>query len=166
MKIKLLSLFALALLASCSASKYTYNFDHYNYNSGKKKSAKEESVTMKGPEAIKVEQLIATIEKTPVVSTKEDAKTELKKSYVEMTKKERKALRGQLKSQIKNSIKAYKEVKQAKVIGDNDLKLAAIFGAVGIVGLILGSVSQIFAIIGAIALIIGVVFFVKWLIRQ
>lgn len=47
---------------------------------------------------------------------------------------------------------------------DNDLKLAAIFGAVGIVALIIS--GDVFYIIGGIALIIGVVFFVKWLVRQ
>ncbi len=47
---------------------------------------------------------------------------------------------------------------------DEDLKLATIFGAVGITGLIIG--GNVFNIIGAIALVIGVVFFVKWIIRQ
>ena len=49
---------------------------------------------------------------------------------------------------------------------DRDLKLGAIFGAVGVVGLILGGASAVFFYIGGIALIIGVVFFVRWLIRQ
>jgi hypothetical protein len=165
MKSKLLSLLALALLAACSAPKYTYNFDHYNYNSGKKKTAVEKEVALaKGPETIKVEEIVATVEKTPFVIPNKEIKTEVRKTYVQMTKTERKALRTHLKSEIKNTIKAKKEIKQANAIGDRDLKLAAIFGAVGIVGLIIG--GDIFYIIGAIALIIGVVFFVKWLIRQ
>jgi uncharacterized MAPEG superfamily protein len=49
---------------------------------------------------------------------------------------------------------------------ENDLKLAIIFGAVGIVGLMLGGASNAFFYIGGIALLIGVVFFVKWVIRQ
>jgi hypothetical protein len=49
---------------------------------------------------------------------------------------------------------------------DNDLKLAAIFGAVGIVGLMLGGATDVFWIIGGIALLVGVVFLVKWLVRQ
>ena len=44
--------------------------------------------------------------------------------------------------------------------------LAAVFGAVGIVGLIIGTGTNVFSFIGGIALIIGVVFFVKWLVRQ
>ncbi len=47
---------------------------------------------------------------------------------------------------------------------DKDLKLAAIFGAVGIVALLIG--GDVFWVIGGIALLIGVVFFVMWLARQ
>jgi hypothetical protein len=46
---------------------------------------------------------------------------------------------------------------------DHDLKLAAIFGAVGIVGLL---ITGVFYYIGAIMLLIGAFFLVKWIIRQ
>jgi hypothetical protein len=70
---------------------------------------------------------------------------------------------------VKTYIKAKKsgdEVKAAEAAAamDHDLKLAAIFGAVGIVALIIG--GDVFWVIGGIALIIGVVFFVLWLSRQ
>lgn len=88
---------------------------------------------------------------------------------VTLTREEKKELRKEAVKQIKAYTKAVKdgdnvaatELKQAM---DNDLKFAAIFGAVGITALIIG--GDVFYIIGGIALIIGVVFFVKWMIRQ
>lgn len=159
-------------MASCSAPKYSYNFDHYNYNAGKKKISGDVNVTKNdGPQAIQPELLtastsnvIAIAEVAPIIETKA---APVKKTYVQMTKTERKELRTYLKAEVKNNIKAKKEsvesVSAAKGM-DSDLKLAAIFGAVGIVALIIS--GQVFYIIGGIAMLIGVVFFVKWLIRQ
>jgi F0F1-type ATP synthase assembly protein I len=172
MKSTLLFLAGVALLASCSAPKYTYNFDHYNYIAGKKKGApKTETTASEGPQAIQPELLMATStnsvievpEATPIVDAKA---TPVKKTYAQMTKTERKELRAYLKTEVKNSIKAKKEnLKSASSNQmDEDLKLAVIFGAVGIVGLIIG--GDVFYIIGGIAMLIGVVFFVKWVIRQ
>jgi hypothetical protein len=167
MKRKLLYLLSLALLAACSAPKYSYNFDHYNYNAGKKKSAvSNETVVLQGPEAIKSEELVASTEAAVVLPVASENKTEVKKTYAQMSKSEKKEVRKQLKSAVKEYAKEKKEVKAANATKgmDNDLKLAAIFGAVGIVALIIG--GNVFWIIGGIALLIGVVFFVKWLIRQ
>ena len=47
---------------------------------------------------------------------------------------------------------------------DYDLKMGAIFVVVGLAGLAIG--GNAFQIIGGISLIIGVVFLIKWLIRQ
>ncbi len=169
MKRNLLYLLSLALLAACSAPKYTYNFDHYNYNAGNKKSpVSNETVVMQGPEAIKSEELVASTDAAvvaPVVAS--ENKTEVRKTYAQMDKSERKEVRKQLKSAMKDYSKAKKDnVKAAQATKgmDNDLKLAIIFGAVGIVALIIG--GNVFWIIGGIALLIGVVFFVKWIIRQ
>src|SRR5690606_8941765 len=90
-------------------------------------------------------------------------------SYKEMSRAERKEFRKEAKALVKTYIKAKKagdEVKAAAAAQamDHDLKMAAIFGAVGIVALIIG--GDVFWIIGGIALIIGVVFFVLWLSRQ
>ena len=172
MKRTLLILAAVAFMSSCSAPKYTYNFDHYNYNVGKKKSAKaNELFANDGPQAIQPELLTAsasdvveTVEVTPIVEAKT---TSAKKTYAQMTKAERKEIKTYVKAEVKNSIKAKKasiESVSATKGMDSDLKLAAIFGAVGIVALIIS--GQVFYIIGGIALLIGVVFFVKWLIRQ
>jgi predicted deacylase len=86
-----------------------------------------------------------------------------------MSRAERKEFRKEAKALIKAYIQAKKsgdEVKatEAVMAMDQDLKMAAIFGAVGIVALIIG--GDVFWIIGGIALIIGVVFFVLWLSRQ
>ena len=167
----LLFLAAITLMASCSAPKYSYNFDHYNYNAGKKNTPVNATVVTDGPQAIQPELLTAsasniveTVEVAPTVETKT---APVKKTYAQMTKTERKELRTYLKAEVKNSIKSKKEsIKSATSTNgmDGDLKLAVIFGAVGIVGLIIG--GDVFYIIGGIALLIGVVFFVKWVIRQ
>src|SRR5690606_39816577 len=81
------------------------------------------------------------------------------RSYKEMSRAERKEFRKEAKALIKTYIKAKKEgdevkAAQAAQAMDHDLKMAAIFGAVGIVALIIG--GDVFWIIGGIALIIGV----------
>ena len=173
MKKAILFLAAVAFMAACSSPKYTYNFGHYNYNAGKKNAATNADLfTNAGPQAIQPELLTASISNeivvaeatSPSVETKTGAE---KKTYAQMNKVERTALRTYLKAEVKKSIKAKKDnVKSTTATKgmDGDLKLAAIFGAVGIVGLIIG--GDVFYIIGGIALIIGVVFFVKWLVRQ
>lgn len=170
MKRILLILAAIAFMASCSSPKYTYNFDHYNYNAGKKKaSSVNEVIANDGPQAIQPEMLTASSDNEVLVvaSVAETKASPAKKTYAQMTKVERKALRSYLKADVKNSIKAKKEsIKSATSTKgmDGDLKLAAIFGAVGVAGLIIG--GDVFYIIGGLALLIGVVFFVKWVIRQ
>jgi len=171
MKRTLLFLAAVAFMASCSAPKYTYNFGHYNYNAGKKASANAAVVTNGGPQAIQPEMLtgstsntVETVEMLPLTETKT---APVKKTYAQMTKAERKELRTYLKTEVKNNIKTKKtsvESMSSTKGMDNDLKLAIIFGAVGLVGLIIG--GNVFYIIGGIAMLIGVVFFVKWVIRQ
>lgn len=173
MKRTLLSLAAVAFMASCSSPKYTYNFDHYNYNAGKKKTTPiNEVAATDGPQAIHPELLTASVNNEvrsiELSLPASEAKTSpVKKTYAQMSKTERKELRTNLKAEVKNSIKAEKasiESVSSTQGMDTDLKLAAIFGAVGIVALIIS--GNVFYIIGGIALLIGVVFFVKWLIRQ
>ena len=173
MKRILLILAAAAFMASCSSPKYTYNFDHYNYNAGKKKtSSVNEVVSNEGPQAIQPELLMAsTTNEIPsaeiILPTTEAKAAPVKKTYAQMTKIERKELRTYLKAEVKNKIQTKKasieSVSSSKGM-DGDLKLATIFGAVGIAGLIIG--GDVFYIIGGLALLIGVVFFVKWVIRQ
>lgn len=179
---------AAVLLAACSTPKYTYVFDKYDYNSGKHASARIEApfevpgavaeqaiaenplrldaeamVANAGPEA---PPSLARTEHTPAAASVDK---EPVKSYKEMSRAERKEFRKEAKELIKTYIKAKKEGDEVKATAaaqamDQDLKMAAIFGAVGIVALIIG--GDVFWIIGGIALIIGVVFFVLWLSRQ
>jgi ribosomal protein S20 len=178
----LLPVIAIAVLASCSAPKYAYHFDHYDYNSGKNKSAvaatqtpaESQVIAEASPLAIQEETLVATADEKAVVvaepSTALAAQKEAAmKKYGAMSKAERKAFRKEAKTQVKAYIKAVKsgdkeQVAKAAQRMDHDLKLAAIFGAVGIVSLLIG--GDVFWVIGGIALIIGVVFFVMWLTRQ
>ncbi len=158
-------LLIVVFLASCAAPKYSYYFDHYNYNAGRKQSlpSKETSVLVVDPQALTA-SVTTQPELSPVPST--EPVVVVKKTYMQMNKTERKTLRHDLKKEVKTYIAAKKNSIQAAQAGgmDNDLKLAIIFGAVGIVGLIIG--GDVFLIIGGIAMLIGVVFFVKWIIRQ
>lgn len=154
------------LFAACSSPKYTASFNSYDTPSGYRpvKAYVAPVTEMNSPE------LLASTSHAPVENKKEvSSTTEVRKTYVQMSKTERKVLRNHLRSEIKSYVKHQKaklspQTTEATNGMDNDLKLAAIFGAVGIVAMIIG--SEVFYIIGGIALIIGVVFFVKWLVRQ
>jgi hypothetical protein len=158
-------------MVACSGPKYTASFNNVNstvpYYAAKSAEA---------PAPINSNELIASVSETPVVLATESVttpatETAVRKTYLQMTKTERKNLRQQLRSEIKSVVKAQKMNKKLGVESatatkgmDNDLKLAAIFGAVGFVAMLIG--GDVFWLIGGIALIIGVVFFVKWLVRQ
>ncbi len=162
---KIIYLLTAVLFAACSSPKYTASFNSYDTPSGYRPvKASEAQVT-----ATNSPELLASTSNAPVEIKREVASTEVRKTYVQMSKTERKVLRNHLRSEIRNYVKDQKaklspQSTEATNAMDNDLKLAAIFGAVGIVALIIG--GDVFWIIGGIALIIGVVFFVKWLVRQ
>lgn len=180
MKKKLLYLLSLALLAACSAPKYSYNFDHYNYNAGKKKSAvSNENVVLQGPETVQSTELIASKELTPVLfednmkttAVLTEAQNNLSKKYNAMSKAEKKEFRKELKQSVKTYAKAMKRgdhvaAEKAVQAMDHDLKLAIIFGAVGLTLTLFGGVNSVFWILGVIAFVVGVVFFIKWVVRQ
>ena len=164
---KILCFTSIISLAACSSSKYTAGFHKSNVevgyhltNSQSENSIQSESQT---------KQFVASTSFRPELLPQASEK-EAKNTFVNMTKVRQKTVRQQLRKQIKSIIKSQKKemsVTSTQASGmDHDLKLAAIFGAVGIVVLLLGSTTQVFTIIGGIALIIGVVFFVKWLLRQ
>lgn len=168
MKINISVLLAVVVLASCSTPKYSYYFDQQNHNSGKKQAvaAKEMSVL-----AVDPQMLVASTTTQPIVLTEKpvasNVNPEVKKTYLQMNSSERKAVRHQIKKDIKTYVASKKKSDSAQATQagmDNDLKLAIIFGAIGIVSFLIG--GSVFQVIGGIALIIGVVFFVKWIIRQ
>lgn len=168
MKSKLFYLIAIVLLGACSSPKYAYNFDYYDYNSGKKAKqaviAQGEVISTPNPELLMASKENTMMVDAEAVTNESIASSEsIKKTYLQMSKTERKEFRKDIKNLIKDKKESVKAAKSTKSM-DNDLKLAAIFGAVGIVALIIS--GDVFYIIGGIALIIGVVFFVKWLVRQ
>ncbi len=165
---KIIYLLSVVLLGACSSPKYTASFNSYDAPSGHR--AVKSIETPASARTINPTELTASTSMAPVEIKKEIAPTtEVRKTYVQMSKTERKALRNHLRSEIKTYVKEKKENVAPKTVQatnamDNDLKLATIFGAVGIVALIIG--GDVFWIIGGIAMIIGVVFLVKWLVRQ
>ncbi len=156
----------IALLGSCSAPKFASQPTHgneYRYA-----QAGEPAVPFPIDESTLVASIsdehlyLATVSDAPAVPVNTS-------KPVTLTREEKKELRKEAVKQIKAYTKALKEGDKAlatelKQSMDNDLKFAAIFGAVGITAMIIG--GDVFYIIGGIALIIGVVFLVKWLIRQ
>lgn len=169
MRTYLLTFITIVILSSCATPKYTYYFDHYDYNSGKKKKLAE--VAAASPEAISP---IVIDEKTVVASTKENeiyltkpapaiSKEEAIAKINSMSKEEKKELKREVKKYVKENKKEIRSGKSTRQL-ENDVKLAAIFGAVGLVLLIIG--GDVIYILGAVALLIGLYFFIRWLVRQ
>ncbi|MBX2961715.1 MAG: hypothetical protein KF687_04330 [Cyclobacteriaceae bacterium] len=170
---------AVLLLASCSTPKYAYYFDHYDYNSGKKQSLTQTQQASQVDEvsfALPEQELIASISQEPAylaetneISKENAAMDEAKAVVASLSKSEKKELRKEALQTVKAYAKAIKAgendkaAEMAKAM-DKDLKLAAIFGAVGIVTAIIG--GDVFWVISAVAWIIAVIFFIKWLVRQ
>jgi hypothetical protein len=179
----LLPLISVLLLASCSTPKYTYYFDHYDYNSGKKKNADQKALAMQinasaeetSPLSLTEQSLTASADSKVVLSENKTApvidKNAFAKKYSAMSKAERKEFKKELKEEIKNYSKTIKKgdfraaADKTKVM-DHDLKMAIIFGAIGLVLSLLGGANSIFWVLSVIAIVIGVVFLVMWLSRQ
>jgi hypothetical protein len=174
------------VLASCSSPKYTYHFDHYNYKSGKANKGDDKIVEASGqtevfPEPVNEQTLLATNSEAGIVTAdintgyhetpgiREAQKINETTAIPALTRAEKRELRKEAVKSIKEYAKAVKAGdtdkadKMAKAM-DADLRWAAIFGAVGIVSLIIG--GDVFWIIGAAALIVATVFLVRYLIRQ
>ncbi|HZX74602.1 MAG TPA: hypothetical protein VFE57_09285 [Cyclobacteriaceae bacterium] len=183
MKRKLLYLLSIAMLAACSAPRYSYNFDHYDYNAGKRKAASTEASAMKSTEATAPEALAASAELTASLETPQgttkitepstltDVQTSLGANYKQMSKTERKEFRKEVMHAAKSYSKAIRKgdhvaAEKAVQAMDHDLRMAVIFGAIGLGLSLFAGVNDIFWIAGTIAFIIGIVFLVKWIIRQ
>lgn len=171
------------MLASCSTPKYAYYFDHYDYNSGKKKAESPKTIVaqnmLASPEMspLKINQevvvanaetRIMNVENVPV--TVNDKKA-LERKYSNLSKSEKKAFRKELKSEVKKFIKSKKSGDNIASIGktkvmDHDLKMALIFGIVGVVLYALWGVNPVFWILGVIATVIAIVFLIKWIANQ
>ena len=183
MKKYLLLLASVLLLAACSSPKYAYYFDHYDYNSGKKiaeapaiqmaqttMATPEMSVLQLDREAVtaSAESRIKLVESAPAM-VKEKAL--LQEKYASLSRTEKKEFRKELKSEVKRIIEAKKSGESiASITGtmamEHDLKLALIFGIVGIVLTALGGVNSVFWILGTISLVVAIVFLIKWIAEQ
>jgi len=167
----ILSIFAAVLLLSaCSSPKYTYYFDTYQSKpvAKSKVTVKEES-----PLSINPEMLTASASEEPVivetlpsvpqetVLDKEALKSELKS----MTRQEKRALRKELLSELRNGtsqVTVNDGVTTADGVQamDSDLKWALIFG---IISIGLGIFSWV---LGVIAFCVALFFLIRWLSRQ
>lgn len=179
----LLLITSLLLVAACSPPRYTYYFDHYDYNSGKKKADIEK--------ALLAQKMLATPDISPlqinqkaVTASVEDRITHVEKvnltaadkslfakKYLAMTKAEKKDFRKELKSEVKKIIKAKKSGESITAITatkamDHDLKMALIFGIVGILLTAFAGVNPVFWILGVIAGVIAIVFLISWIADQ
>lgn len=108
--------------------------------------------------------------KAAEIAAKENAAL-LAKRYKELSKSQRKEFKQELKKQFKRYMKAKRTgdtvaANNATSTMDQDLKMAIIFGAVGLTLTLFGGINEAFWILGVIAIVVGVVFLVKWLVRQ
>ena len=164
------------LIAACSTPKYTYHFDHYDYNSGKKKHdvAVETPLTITEPVlTASAEPIIIPEEKTAQKTTvTNNTLTEAKAKYSSLSREEKKTLRKEVRDELRKVAKASKEKRsdayspQSTAEMDQDLKLAIIFGAVGLVLSLFSGISAAFWVLAVIAIVVGVVFLIRWLMKQ
>lgn len=168
MKAKLLLLIVVVFGAACSAPKSTFHFSYHDYQAGKK-AAKLQEVQLAQPAAPSNE--VASLEATlPATVLDNPAPTQPENKVVATpaaTRAEQKALLKEVKQQVKSAVKQVKKMSPpAPQAMDNDLKMAAIFGAVGIgLGLLFG-VSEIIGFVGFVAIVVALFFLIRWLLRQ
>lgn len=165
MKTKLLLLLVLGIAASCSAPKQIFSFGYYDYQAGKRAAQKDQMITLQG-----ADKIVTDLEPLPAVTETQKMPfvRETKSEAPAMTNMEKKTLIKEFKKEIKTTVKEVKQMNsvQSAQAMDHDLKLAAIFGAIGIVLGALFSVSNIMGFIGFVAIVVALVFLIKWLLRQ
>jgi hypothetical protein len=163
---------AVIIMASCSSPKYSYHFDTYAYRSAKD-AAQPVAQEITQPTPLDANTLVASADEElvyvtePAAAEKKPATTEEALATLKsFSKEEKKAFKKELRSELKTLVKAKKEGSMNTVAKgglDGDLKLAAIFGAIGLVLLIIGGDI---GIVGVIALLVGLFFLVRYLMRQ
>jgi hypothetical protein len=175
---KILFVALVSLMTGCSSSRYAAHFQYYKTNNGFAGRNSEMKPGESVITPIEPEKLVASTHNETARVTAETPSTTLvaaeqvRKTYFQMSKVERKNLRKALKSALKNNTAIHSANPASSAHSgrqwwqgwDQDLKLAAIFGAIGTVAFII--YTEPFWIIAAAALIIGLVFFIKWFVRQ
>ncbi len=163
---------AVLLATACSSPKYTYKFDTFDYNSAKKKTGQHlAGADLSGeisPLAVVTEDLSADVSHPiPMTSPlKEEAGR-----YKTMTREERRGFRKEVKKEIKHYAKEIRAGNSVESIAatkelDDELKLAIVFGAIGITLTVLGGINTIFWVLGVVGLAVGLVFFIRWISQQ
>jgi hypothetical protein len=143
---------------ACSSHKYTASFPNYD------KTQSVASSKVVAPEKVQVDPqlLVASTSAAVVISDVKSAPAE--KVSIQMTKAQRKEVKAEIKREVKSFVKAKKSMGVTAVSAtqamDKDLKLGLIFILAGVIG------YWIAWPVGAILTIIGLVFLIKWLIRQ
>lgn len=189
MKQYLLLIISVLFLAACSSPKYAYYFDHYDYNSGKKDvltpttelsgavlpapslsplSLDEKAVTASAESRIRP---VERFETAPMAKDMSGEQALLAKKYSSLTREEKKEFRKEVKSIVKEAIKAKKEGKSIESIAevhamDHDLKMALIFTVVAIVLGAFWGANTVFGVLSLISLVVAIVFFIQWVARQ
>ena len=165
MKTKLFALLVLIIGASCSAPKQAYYFGYHDYQAGKRAAQKLEQLTVTSNEVVASTN---TAVAPTVIEQSTSVPVEANKDVVSTTPAEHKTFMKEVKKDIKAAVKKVKKMNtiQSTQSMDHDLKLAAIFGAIGIVLGALFSVNNIIGFIGFVSIVIALVFLVKWLMRQ
>jgi hypothetical protein len=102
---KIIYLLAVVLLASCSGPKYTASFNSYDSPRGYHKETIVEAPVV----VIDPATLVASTSEAPIeIKETEAPVTEVRKTYIQMTKTERKALRNHIRTEIKSTVKEQK----------------------------------------------------------
>ncbi|MFM7327407.1 MAG: hypothetical protein ACKO3B_01600 [Bacteroidota bacterium] len=154
------------LVAGCAAPTYTYRFAPSPYLASMGGKNHSESLTTPGNagriESSEEHPVLVAAAETPasVIAPPETPAGRKLKKVVRKLKEQTQSLGERLEEKF-TKIEA-----PAPAGVDNDLKLAVILGAAGIVSLLLLVISQVFGIIGGIALIAAVIYFAKWVINQ
>lgn len=140
---------AILFLCSCSSPRYTYFFNQPPATASEiKPVAVTETITPPPPGQFSASSspTVSPAARTPAVIAKPVDSPKEKGTTIT----ERKA----------NNVKSVK----AKGGMDADLQRSIIFGASGIVALVIG--GQVFWVLGSLSLLIGLIFGIKWLLRK
>lgn len=153
-------------LASCSVPKYTYRFPVSPSISGKSSLPTKQNQTQVRPEE-KFEQPVLVASADPVNAlVLSEERTASKNPLISKDAPTVRQVVKKLKSTAKQANEELRSAVAPASSLDEDLKLAILFGVVGIVALVLLVLSKLFGILGGIALIIATIYFVRWFLEQ